>query len=66
MKLYKKGLNDPDNHDDAVTHLEPDTPKCEVNFLVYVLLKQAQVGLRKHTWTKLAEMMKFQLNCLKS
>ena len=23
-ELYKKGLNDPDNHDDVVTHLEPD------------------------------------------
>ena len=22
--LYKKGLNDPDNHDIVVTHLEPD------------------------------------------
>ena len=23
-KLYKKGLNDPDNHDGVITHLEPD------------------------------------------
>ena len=23
-ELYKKGLNDLDNHDDVVTHLEPD------------------------------------------
>ena len=23
-KLYKKGLNDPDNHDGLVPHLEPD------------------------------------------
>ena len=23
-KLYKKVLNDPDNHDDVVIHLEPD------------------------------------------
>ena len=22
---YKKGLNDPDNHDGVITHLEPDT-----------------------------------------
>ena len=22
-ELYKKGLNDPDNNDDVVTHLEP-------------------------------------------
>ena len=23
-ELYKKGLNDPDNHDGVVTHLEPN------------------------------------------
>ena len=23
-ELYKEGLNDPDNHDGVVTHLEPD------------------------------------------
>ena len=27
-KLYKKGLNDPDNHDTVVTHLEPDILEC--------------------------------------
>ena len=26
----KKGLNDPDNHDGVVTHLEPDILECEV------------------------------------
>ena len=29
-ELYKKGLNDPDNHDDVVTHLEPDFLEYEV------------------------------------
>ena len=28
--LYKKGLNDPDNYDGVVTHLEPDILECEV------------------------------------
>ena len=23
-ELYKKDLNDPDNHNDVITHLEPD------------------------------------------
>ena len=27
-ELYKKDLNDPDNHDDAITHLEPDILEC--------------------------------------
>ena len=29
-ELYKKDLNDPDNHDGVITHLEPDILKCEV------------------------------------
>ena len=35
-ELYKKGLNNPDNHDDVVTYLKPDILECEV------------VGLTKH------------------
>ena len=27
---YKKGLNDPDNHDGVVIHPEPDILKCEI------------------------------------
>ena len=27
-ELYKKDLNDPDNHDSVITHLEPDSPEC--------------------------------------
>ena len=27
---YKKDLHDPDNHNDAITHLEPDILECEV------------------------------------
>ena len=29
--LYKKDLHDPDNHDDVITHLDPDILECEVN-----------------------------------
>ena len=31
-KLYKKGLNDLDNHDGVVTHLEPDILECKVRW----------------------------------
>ena len=27
---YTKDLHDPDNHDDVITHLEPDILECEV------------------------------------
>ena len=29
-KLYNKGLNDPDDNDGVITHLEPDILECEV------------------------------------
>ena len=29
-ELYKKGLDDPNNHDGVITHLVPDILKCEV------------------------------------
>ena len=28
-ELYKKDLNDPDNHNGVITHLEPDTLECK-------------------------------------
>ena len=31
-ELYKKDLHDPDNHDDVITHLEPDILECEVQW----------------------------------
>ena len=29
-ELYKKDLHDPDNHNDVITHLEPDILECEI------------------------------------
>ena len=31
-ELYKKDLNDSDNHDGVITHLEPDILECEVKW----------------------------------
>ena len=31
-ELYKKDVHDPDNHDDVITHLEPDILECEVKW----------------------------------
>ena len=36
-ELYRKDLQDQDNHDGVITHLEPDILECEVKW-----------GLRKH------------------
>ena len=30
--LYKKGLQNPENHDGVITHLEPDILECEVKW----------------------------------
>ena len=31
-ELYRKDLNDPDNHDGVTTHLDPDILECEVKW----------------------------------
>ena len=31
-ELYKKDLNNPDNHDGVITHLEPDVLECKVKW----------------------------------
>ena len=33
-ELYKKDLNDPDNHDGMITHLEPDILESDVKWAV--------------------------------
>ena len=54
-ELYKKDLNDPDNHDGMITHLEPDILECEIKWALEVSLR-----------TKLVEVMEFQLSYFKS
>ena len=54
-ELYKKGLNDPDNHDGVITHLDPDILEFEVS-------GTQKASLR----TKLVEVMAFQLSYFKS
>ena len=49
--LYKKDLQDPDNHDGVITNLEPDILECEVNG-----------PLEASLWTKLVEVIEFQLS----
>ena len=31
-ELYKRDVNDSDNHDGVITHLEPDILECEVKW----------------------------------
>ena len=31
-EIYKKDLHDPGNHDDVITHLEPDILECKVKW----------------------------------
>ena len=43
-KLYRETLNDPDNHNGVVTHLEPDILKCEVKWALGSLTKNKANG----------------------
>ena len=44
-ELYKKDLNDPNNHDGVITHLEPDILECEVKWaLGSIIVNKASGG----------------------
>ena len=56
-ELYKKYLNEPDNHNGVITHLEPDVLECEIKWsLGSITMNKASV----------VEVMEFQLSCFKS
>ena len=54
-ELYRKGLNDPDNHDDVITYLEPDILESEVKW-----------ALGSITTSKASYVMEFQLSYFNS
>ena len=54
-KVYKKGLNDPDNHNGVIPHLESDILECEVKW-----------ALGSITTNKVMEVIEFQLSYFKS
>ena len=43
-ELYKKDLNDPDNHGGVITHLGPDILECKVKWLKKYSYKQKASG----------------------
>ena len=42
--LYKEHLNDSDNHDGVITHLEPDILQCEVKWALETITKNKASG----------------------
>ena len=54
-ELYKKDLQDPDNHNGVITHLEPDILECEVKW-----------ALGSITTNYIVEVMEFQLSYFRS
>ena len=54
-ELYKKDLQDPVNHDDVITHLDPDILECKVKW-----------ALGRITTNKASEGDGFQLKCVES
>ena len=53
-ELYRKDLNDPDDHNGVITHLEPDILECEVKWALGSIT------------TKLVEVIEFQWSSCKS
>ena len=47
-ELYKKDLNDPDNHDGVITHLEPDFLECEVKWALESITTNKASGGKFH------------------
>ena len=44
-ELYKKDLNDPDNRDGVITHVQPDILKCKVKWdLGSITMNKASEG----------------------
>ena len=54
-ELYKKDINDPDNHDGVITHLAQTSWSAKSS-------RPKEASL----WTRLMEVMKFQLSYFKS
>ena len=54
-ELYKKGLNDPNNHDGMVTHIEPDILEYEVKWPYFGHLMQRAVSFEKTLMLKKIE-----------
>ena len=48
-ELYEKDLNDPDNHDGAITHLEPDILECEVKWALGIITMNKASGADGNT-----------------
>ena len=43
-ELYKLGLNDLDNHNGVITHLDPDTLECEVKWALGSITMNKESG----------------------
>ena len=43
-ELYQKGLHNSDNHDDVITHLEPDILECEVKWALEIITTSKASG----------------------
>ena len=48
-KPYKKDLNDPDNHDGVITHLESDILECEVKWALGIITMNKASGADGNT-----------------
>ena len=61
-ELYKKELNDPDNHNGVITHLESHILECKIKWALgsITMKKFSKLGF-SNTWTKNFQMFKLNL-----
>ena len=50
-ELYKKDLQNPDNHNGVITHLEPDILECEVKWTLESITMNKASGGDRIQWS---------------
>ena len=65
-RTVRKGLNDPDNHNGVVTHLEPDILEWEVKWALESIIKEIKKKKKASLRTNLVEVMELQMSSFKS
>ena len=50
-ELYKKDLQDPDNHNGVIPHLEPDILECGVKWALESITRTKQVDVMEFRWS---------------
>ena len=65
-RTLQKDLNDADNHDGVITHLEPEILENKVKWALGTITMKKKKRKKASLRTKLVEVMEFQFDSFKS